>query len=538
MKPRSLTQSMSSLHTWCGLLLGWVLFAIFLTGTLAVFDRELNWWMQPELPASTATQTAAVETAQRWLEREHPDAATWNISLPTDRSPVLSVSHGEQRRGERTLLDAETGEVLEARQSVGGNFFFRFHYTLHMPRTIGIWLVGFAAMAMLVAIISGIIIHKKIFKDFFTFRPAKGQRSWLDGHNASAVLLLPFHLMITYTGLVIFFLIYMPAAIDALYDGDRQAMQRDARATSAQQEATIARGEGRAEGQQASQRGEGRGEGGRNRGERPVEAAPLLPLADFIVKGEAHYGVGMLSALSVSNPGKADARVTVRPLLGSRIELTKGESLVFSGVSGKVLQSPPPSRASQLTQRVMAGLHFAQFGGYPMRWLYFLCGLVSCVMIASGLVLYTVKQRKQAKGSRVFLNIAERLNIATVAGLCVACVALLWANRLLPAELAARGDWEMRVFFGAWLLSLLHAALRPVFLAWREQFYLAAALCLALPVPQLLASFPTDGLRLGVDITTVALGLVLGWLALKIPALADTHSVTKPRAARLAGAQQ
>src|SRR5690606_2247060 len=114
MKPRSLTQSMSSLHTWCGLLLGWVLFAIFLTGTLAVFDRELNWWMQPELPASTATQTAAVETAQRWLEREHPDAATWNISLPTDRSPVLSVSHGEQRRGERTLLDAETGEVLEA----------------------------------------------------------------------------------------------------------------------------------------------------------------------------------------------------------------------------------------------------------------------------------------------------------------------------------------------------------------------------------------------------------------------------------------
>ena len=84
-------------------------------------------------------------------------------------------------------------------------------------------------MAMLVAIISGIIIHKKIFKDFFTFRPGKGQRSWLDGHNASAVLLLPFHLMITYTGLVIFFLIYMPAATDALYNGDRDALLRELR---------------------------------------------------------------------------------------------------------------------------------------------------------------------------------------------------------------------------------------------------------------------------------------------------------------------
>ena len=60
-----------------------------------------------------------------------------------------------------------------------------------MGRDLGVWIVGLAAMAMLVAIISGIIIHKKIFKDFFTFRPGKGQRSWLDGHNASAVLLLP-----------------------------------------------------------------------------------------------------------------------------------------------------------------------------------------------------------------------------------------------------------------------------------------------------------------------------------------------------------
>ena len=58
------------------------------------------------------------------------------------------------------------------------------------------------ALLMLVAILSGIVTHKKIFRDFFTLRRGKGQRSWLDGHNATAVLALPFHLMITYTGLV------------------------------------------------------------------------------------------------------------------------------------------------------------------------------------------------------------------------------------------------------------------------------------------------------------------------------------------------
>jgi len=518
MKQKTITQSMSWLHTWCGLLLGWVLFAIFLTGTIAVFDKEISWWMQPELAQNELDQAAASKTAQRWLEANHGNAASWNISLPTERYPALAVSTGEQRRGERTHLDPLSGEVLEPRDTAGGNFFFRFHFTLHMPRTLGIWLVGFAAMAMLVALISGIVIHKKIFKEFFTFRPAKGRRSWLDGHNASAVLLLPFHLMITYTGLVIFFLIYMPAALDALYGGDRNAMFRDGRSDAAQQQAPL----------------------GRERGERQTQSVPaeLLPLEQFIAKAETHYGPGALAGLLIDNPGRINAKVTARPLLGSRIELTKGEGMSFSGVTGELLQQPSPSRPTLLTQRVMAGLHFAQFGGYPMRWLYFLCGLVSCAMIATGLVLYTVKQRKQAKGSRALLNVTERLNIATVAGLCLASIALLWANRLIPVELAGRELWETRVFFGAWLLSLAHAAARPVFVAWREQLYAAASLCIALPVFSLLDGLALDSTRVALEVACVVLGVALAWLAWKIPSRACTAPLVKSRPARLAGAEQ
>ena len=63
-KQASLTQSMSELHTWAGLVLGWVLFAIFLTGTLAVFDKELNWWMQPELRVTGQSQAEAVQVVE------------------------------------------------------------------------------------------------------------------------------------------------------------------------------------------------------------------------------------------------------------------------------------------------------------------------------------------------------------------------------------------------------------------------------------------------------------------------------------------
>ncbi|WP_421021575.1 PepSY domain-containing protein, partial [Klebsiella pneumoniae] len=53
-----------------------------------------------------------------------------------------------------------------------------------------------------------------------TFRPGKGQRSWLDGHNAIGVLVLPFHLMISYSSLVLFMYMVMPAGIMASYGND------------------------------------------------------------------------------------------------------------------------------------------------------------------------------------------------------------------------------------------------------------------------------------------------------------------------------
>lgn len=509
----SLTQSMSWLHTWCGLLIGWMLFAIFLTGTLAVFDKEIDWWMQPELADRHQSAASAADTAQRWLSKRHAEERNWNISLPTARAPELAVSVGERRRGgasASTHLDPLTGETIAPRQTIGGNFFFHFHYTLHLPRTLGVWVAGFAAMAMLVALVSGIIIHKKIFKEFFTFRPAKGQRSWLDGHNASAVLLLPFHLMITYTGLAIFYLLYMPAAVDALYDGDTQGFFKEAQPAWAAQQAL---------------RGEGQGVK-----TAADPAAPLISLSEIVNRAEAHYGEGMIGGLSVTNPGRIDAKVTARPVLGNRIELAKGEGLLFDGVTGELIHAPAPSRASQLTQRVMAGLHFAQFSGYPMRWLYFICGLISCAMIATGLVLYAVKQRKQARANPHFLQLVESLNVAVVAGLALACVSLLWSNRLLPAELVGRQDWELRMFFGIWALSWIHAWLRKPLAAWREQLSTSAVLAVALPLLDLLITQgPLDNMRVSLLASVVAMGLLLGWTVWKIPRVIAARHARVPR---------
>jgi uncharacterized iron-regulated membrane protein len=541
----SITQSMSWLHTWAGLVLGWALVAIFVTGTLAVFDREITQWMQPEIPAATADREQSVRHAIDYLRQHHGNEARWQVQLPTERYDRLAVSAGEQRRGGgrggvQTVLDPATGEVLQVRDTAGGNFFFRFHYTLHFPRNIGVWIVGFMAMAMLAAIVSGIIIHKKFFKEFFTFRPNKGQRSWLDYHNASGVLLLPFHIMITYTGLVIFFSIYMPGPMDALFNGDRESY------VSAMRGVPVGGGRGEqgregertvpgqrgipADGQGSAARGEN-GAFERGGGARPTlrDRTDDIDFMGLIALAEAQ--MGPISGFSLQRRPDGQATFEASPVLGNIIELTKGKSMVLDALSGSAIRAPAEANGASWVQRVIAGLHFAQFGGYPMRWLYFVCGLVSSAMMAGGLILFTVKRRrryeKESRGARFGYEAIERINIAIVSGLLLASVGLLWANRVLPVELAGRAAAEVNTFFAIWGLSFLHASVRPWLQAWREQLWTCAALAVALPLGNLMAGFDLfgSGSNLYVEVTTVAFGMLMAVAALKVT---DVSAVARP----------
>ena len=71
---QTLTQSMAWLHTWGGLIVGWLLLVIFLTGSLAVFDQEIDNWMTPELPAHQLTDEQAAQRALTYLQTHKADA--------------------------------------------------------------------------------------------------------------------------------------------------------------------------------------------------------------------------------------------------------------------------------------------------------------------------------------------------------------------------------------------------------------------------------------------------------------------------------
>ncbi|MQP68288.1 PepSY domain-containing protein [Niveispirillum sp. SYP-B3756] len=499
-------QTQSSVHTWTGLLVGWVLFLIFINGTVAYWREEISRWMRPELAVTDMVrgpddETRMVEGAIAALSSRAPDAANWSITLPSERGAGTLAVWQERGQARFRWPDAHNslwiggeGQPVAVRETRGGDFFYRVHFDLHyMPVIWARWLVGFCAMFMLVAIVTGIITHKKIFRDFFTFRPGKGQRSWLDGHNATAVLALPFHLMITYTGLITLMTLYMPWGLLANFS-DPQAAYAELQPQVP--EAAYA-----------------------------ASPTPLAPIAPMLAEVRRVWGEGRIGYLWISNPGDASAQVTIARHPSHNIAADSA-TIIFDGVSGRALNSPIIDGPGETARQVMIGLHAGRFAPTLLRWFYFLSGLAGTAMVGTGLVMWTAKRRDKlpdpAKPPFGF-RLVERLNIATVAGLPAGMVAMFWANRLLPVGMEGRWHAEVQTLFILWGLCFIHACLRPAKRGWVEQFGLGALLLLGLPLfdqvrgaglwQHLMAG---DGTRMAADLLLLALGLTLAAIAIKV----------------------
>lgn len=517
-KPEGPRQSMAWLHTWASLILGWLLYAIFLTGTLSFFQNEITVWMKPEFHQSVPPKTQIEQThvALAYLQQHHRNAGSWAIQLPTTRQNTTTLtirSTGEdpraRRGGTRVTIDSATGEVLQARETRGGSFLYRFHFELYgLPRIWGRWIVGIATLLMLVAIISGVITHKKIFKDFFTFRPGKGQRSWLDAHNATAVFALPFHIMITFSGLLLLLFTLMPWGVNQIYE-NRGAFLQDQRKsliqnTSIQAESREGRSESKerrpqAERENRDERGEmsARGTGRHSRDE--MQAAPPAPLTDLtpiLAIAEKEWKNNPVGTITIIQPNTVKAEIELRALNGVSVAYRNVyPSLAFNGVTGELKSDQTTLKTPSVANgiyNVFTTLHEARGVDLALRWLLFMSGVVGTLMIATGLILWCVKRapQQQKQGYKSFgYRVVEVTNIAAIIGLPIACAAYFYANRFIPADMEMRLNWEIRSFFIVWLLTLLYAMIRRHRQAWLELLLLSTAAFALLPI----VNFMTGG---------------------------------------------
>ncbi|GGB99328.1 iron uptake protein [Oxalicibacterium flavum] len=518
-------RAMAWLHTWAGVVIGSVLFAIFWMGTLTVFDQEFDRWMQP------GTRIAA-PAAPVSLDRTVLPAVTaladgnlqWGVRFPDERTAHLRL-FARKADGEfvTRAVDGTTGTLIAEQGSLAGTgFFFPFHFHLHIDWLgLGYWLVGLAGMAMLVLLVSGVIIHKKIFADFFLFRPKKYlQRASLDLHNLTGVLGLPFHFLITLSGLIIFVQIYFPQAYEGAYGTGKQA--------------------------QAAFQIEAIGRYTRPRLEQPGQLASLDAM---VAEAERLWPGGKATFVRVWHPGDAGAYVEVRRSYAHEVTMNL-DQLYFDGQTGALLYRFE-ARPVVGVHRFISGMHFIQFNHWGLRWLYFLAGLSGCVMIATGFLFWLESRRaSHAKKGLSGVRVVEALTVGSVSGIVLATMAYLVVNRLLPLDThfagQARAELEVWVFYLVWLGTFFHAAWRraeapgqPARRAWSEQCWAIAALALLAVVLNAVTTgdhlvrtlMRGDWQVAGLDLMLLLGAALAAWAAVRIKQVRQNKPGTRAKAA-------
>lgn len=489
---QSFRHAMTWLHTWFGLALGFVLMACFFFGSLSVFDREIDRWAIPAsrfapqpMPSFDKVLRPVFEDmkpSQQSIEfmrdkvngpmpERFDTVRNWG-AYTTHRDPMLSLFAGyvvpnsknpdDGVRGNRTIDPRSGGALPDDQLKVGSGFLYPLHYSLTFYwKGLGFWIVGFAALMMLVALVTGVVMHRKFFREFFTFRPKKAvQRSVLDLHNMMGVLALPFHFFFAFTGLVIFAGIYFPVSHTQLEPLHELHEQHEAQTTGLPHD-------------------------------RAGVAAPLASVDDMVREAQRRWAAkgmaGEVGLLSLRHVGDANGYVSVFRAGTDRIALV-GDGIHFKASTGEVLREDPPRTAVDSLNTFLTGLHLQHFRHWLLRWLYVLGGLMGCVCIATGFIFFVEKRKKQhAKQGRQGSRIVDALAVTTVTGMLIATCTILIANRLLPASLPSgwppRGDLEQYLFWAGWVAAMAHAFWRSAPVAsgqpnpaWREQCWAVAAM--------------------------------------------------------------
>lgn len=362
-------------HRWVGIFLGALLYAICLSGTLAVFYEEIERWEQPLAePYKTVDPAAAERGFNRWFGAMSEPEDHLYLVFPSEALPMMKVA------------DSQAGYYLTASGEQGPRAYDDFshlitglHINFHLPQRIGMIVVSAAGALLVGLIISGFLSHPSILRDAFRLRVNKSyQLRQVDLHNRLSVWGSPFYLMIAVTGA--YFggaLLVMSVYAQVFYGGDQEKIIEQAFGAEPQVTQTIA---------------------------VPEIAKAYTQLAVLSPEGKPLFMIlhdaGTESAFMeffVQQPGR----------------LIYSENFSFD-LAGNFIQRDGFSDGPAAKQVIYSvyRLHFGHFGGLWVKVLYVVLGLGLTVVSVSGINIWLAKRGRADGLDRLWAGFVWGLPLA------------------------------------------------------------------------------------------------------------------------------
>ena len=200
------------IHKWSSLVCTVFMLLLCITGLPLIYHHEIGHLLGTEveakaMPADTpkasmdrivaAGMAAYPGKKMMYAFQEADEPNLWHLTLG---------DHGTDENYQATAVDARTAEVLPTPQFEGSFMSVMFH--LHVDLYAGLWgklFLGLMGLLLLVAIVSGVVLYAPFMRklDFGTVRRARTKRTkWLDLHNLLGIVTLTWLFVVGGTGMI------------------------------------------------------------------------------------------------------------------------------------------------------------------------------------------------------------------------------------------------------------------------------------------------------------------------------------------------
>lgn len=423
--PQSDTKTLVAIHGWSGILLGLLLYAVICTGVAAVFAEEINDWSSPLAHPDTHVAFApGLDAAVRKHAAEVNPEFLEDIAIFRSSGGRVNIRYhrhdidpkGEPgERGVEYELDPVTWQTITVRQGwseeIGdqtrsngiATFLINLHVRLHIPDPYGLFVTGVLGLAMMIAAVTGLIIHRHLLADLFTLRV--GRDALLrrrDLHVVAGSWNLPFALILAFTGSFFSFAssIGLPAIAMVKFGGDQEALTETLYGSAHPENKSVA----------------------------------TLTNIDALVADARRRNQAEPDYVVVEHYGRADALVSVSTDLPR-------DTLVYStfqydGTNGQLVREAPPigkipSMGASLLG-LMYPLHFGNFAGAASKSVWVALGFAGAYVSLTGMLLWTRRREEQLawqRMARVVHYVGYGLPLALVGA---PYAFFIWRNSAMP----------------------------------------------------------------------------------------------------------
>lgn len=473
-------------HTISGIIIAALLYVIFFAGSFAFFKDSISAWQKAETHREnvSADYNYLIDSLSKTYNLQGRDfdfyllnngqGAYINMSASKDTTiskpaPIEAKRGRRQQSGDSAYFLYFFANKTPTSYAEGydmGEFLYRLHFLaplnqipIRLGTPFGYLLAGIVSFLFLFALITGLLLHwDKIKTNFFLFRPwSKWKTVWTDMHTVLGVIGFPFQLLFAVTGVILItnFVLTTPFS-HFLYEGKQEQLFEDL-----QYNRTI---------------------------EVPYSYQALdkeFDMNAYVAEWQQTWEGSRIARIHIRNFQDQNMQVVLEAKPNPEQRFAGSGFVKQNIATGEVLQSKSPVDETNYVDGVRSliyHLHFGDFGGTPLRLVFFVLGLMGCAVIISGIMIWLVARNK----NNVPL-FKRRFNFWASNVFLSACLAMLPVTaftfimlKFLPSISQAI---VYRVYFYSWLvLSIYLIALRNPSRVNLHTLILSAITCLLVPL--------------------------------------------------------